>query len=152
MKQILQVYGEASGQIINFSKSAVCFSGGVQVPNQLLMANILGVPLVGCHERYLGMLSFAGRNKQVLFQALVDRVWSKIKGWKNKLLAVGGKEILIKAVIQSIPAFSMNLFKLPLKLIRDLHRLASRFWWWDSSQASRKIHWCKWEVLCKNQA
>ncbi|KAL5765170.1 hypothetical protein ACOSQ2_017764 [Xanthoceras sorbifolium] len=54
IKQILQVYEEASGQVVNFKKPAICFSGGVPFPNQTLMANILGVSLVNCHERYLG--------------------------------------------------------------------------------------------------
>ncbi|KAL5780129.1 hypothetical protein ACOSQ2_010866 [Xanthoceras sorbifolium] len=44
----------------------------------------------------------------------------------------------------------MNLFKLPQKLIHDLHRLSARFWW-GSGQATNKIHWCRWDLLCKNK-
>ncbi|KAL5800553.1 hypothetical protein ACOSQ4_033437 [Xanthoceras sorbifolium] len=53
--------------------------------------------------------------------------------------------------MQSIPAYLMNLFRLPKSLIRDLHRLFSRFWW-GSTTSSSKIHWCKWETLCKSKA
>ncbi|KAL5845806.1 hypothetical protein ACOSQ3_009330 [Xanthoceras sorbifolium] len=86
------------------------------------MSNILGVPMILCHERYLDLPSFVGRNKKVLFQSIVNRVWGKLQGWRNKLLSVGGKEILIKVVVQSILAFSINLFKLPQRLIQDVKK------------------------------
>ncbi|KAL5756372.1 hypothetical protein ACOSQ2_021118 [Xanthoceras sorbifolium] len=48
--------------------------------------------------------------------------------------------LLIKVVIQAMPTYSMNLFRLPQTLILDLHRLMARFWW-GSSASSIKIHW-----------
>ncbi|KAL5766852.1 hypothetical protein ACOSP7_017469 [Xanthoceras sorbifolium] len=70
VRRTQRVYEEASGQVVNFKKLAICFSGGVPFPNQTLMANILGVSLVNCHERYLGLPSFIERNKRALFQSI----------------------------------------------------------------------------------
>ncbi|KAL5577921.1 hypothetical protein UlMin_019620 [Ulmus minor] len=42
----------------------------------------------------------------------------------------------------------MSCFKLPKKLIKDIHRLISRFWW-GSSVSQKKLHWAKWEALCQ---
>ncbi|KAK3189001.1 hypothetical protein Dsin_028562 [Dipteronia sinensis] len=77
------------------------------------LANIIVVRLVKCHERYLGLPSFSGKNKLKLFEDIKDRVWAKIKGWRSKLLLIGGKEILFKAVVQSIPTYEMRLSKRP---------------------------------------
>ncbi|KAL5549576.1 hypothetical protein UlMin_004807, partial [Ulmus minor] len=115
------------------------------------MAALLGVPRVRCHEKYLGLPCFSSRNKQGLFSSIRDRVWNKLSGWKSKLLSAGGKEILTKSVIQAIPTYAMNLFKLPSSLIRELHRLCVQFWW-GGEFGKRRMHWCSWEKLCSHKA
>ncbi|XP_062120553.1 uncharacterized protein LOC133834813 [Humulus lupulus] len=61
-----------------------------------------------------------------------------------------GKEVLIKAVVQAMLNYAMNCFKLPLNLINNIHSIAAKFWW-GSTEKKRKIHWCKWEVLCRRK-
>ena len=82
------------------------------------------------------------------FSQIKEKVWSKIKGWKEKLLSQSGREILIKAVVQAIPTYTMNCFKLPVKLCQDIEGLIRRFWWGQKSD-QRKIHWLKWDKLCQ---
>ncbi|KAK2657030.1 hypothetical protein Ddye_010082 [Dipteronia dyeriana] len=122
------------------------------------MADLIEVNLVGCHEKYLGLPCFTGRSKRNLFTNIVDRVWDKIKGWGEKLLSVGGKDILIKAIIHSIPAYAMSMFWLPNGLVREIQRLCARFWWGGGgggggggNEEKQKIHWCKWNVMCKDK-
>ncbi|KAL5800554.1 hypothetical protein ACOSQ4_033438 [Xanthoceras sorbifolium] len=74
IKNILQVYETISSQAINLVKSTVCFSRGSLDSTHSLLANVLGVPLVQCHEKYLGLPSFVGRSKKSLCQTIVDRV------------------------------------------------------------------------------
>ena len=78
--------------------------------NQLV--NIVGVQLVACHERYLGLPNFASLSKNELFADIKDRMWNKIKGWCHKLFSISGKEVLLKAIIQAILTYSMSLFHL----------------------------------------
>jgi hypothetical protein len=40
-----------------------------------------------------------GRSKKAIFSLVTDRVWKKLKGWKEKSLSQAGKEVLIKAVV-----------------------------------------------------
>jgi hypothetical protein len=55
---------------------------------------------------------------------------------------------LIKAVVQAIPTYTMNVFKLPQKLCTELERMVRDFWWGHAGE-SRKVHWVNWGSLCK---
>ncbi|KAL5538246.1 hypothetical protein UlMin_044727 [Ulmus minor] len=147
IKKILLQYETASGQLVNYSKSAVCFGPSISEEDIGRMVAILGVPQVKCHKHYLGLPCFSGKNKSKLFASIKDRIWNKLCGWKSKLLSAGGREILTKAIIQAIPTYSMNMFRIPISLIKELHRLCARFWW-GGDISKQKIHWCTWEQLC----
>ncbi|KAL5548188.1 hypothetical protein UlMin_003419 [Ulmus minor] len=127
IKEVLSLYEATSGQLVNFSKFAVCF--GPRIGEDVIgrIVTILGVAQVKCHEYYLGFPCFFSKNKSKLFVSIKDRVWNKLCGWKSKLLSAGGREILTKAIIQAIPAYSMYMFKIPISLIKELHRLCARF-------------------------
>ena len=44
------------------------------------------------------------------------------------MLSKAGKEVLIKAVAQSIPTYTMGVFQLPVKLCDELNALYAKFW------------------------
>ena len=46
-----------------------------------------------------------------------------MQGWKEKLLSQSRKEIMIKAVAQSIPVYSISVFKLPFGLCKDIEAM-----------------------------
>ena len=75
-------------------------------------------------------------------------MWKKLQGWKEKLISQVGREVLIKFFIQAIPTYTTSCFKLPKGLIKELEVLISKFWW-GHNRDSRKVHWVKWERLCK---
>ena len=74
-----------------------------------------------------------------------------MQGWKEKLLSQAGKEIMIKAVVQSIPMYSMNVFQLPIGLLKDIEVMIRKFWS-GCSENSRKINWVKWETLYSSKS
>ena len=75
-------------------------------------------------------------------------MWKKLQRWKEKLLSQVGREVLIKAVVQTIPTYIMSCFKLPKVLIKDLEILTRKFWWGYGGD-SRKVHWVNWKKLCQ---
>ncbi|XP_021735275.1 uncharacterized protein LOC110701958 [Chenopodium quinoa] len=110
---ILNQYEATSGQKINYEKSEVSFSKGIRTEQKEEILGILKMKQVERHEKYLGIQSILGRSKRGVFEALLDRVWKKLQGWKEKLLSQAGKEILLKAVIQAIPTYLMGVYKFP---------------------------------------
>ncbi|KAL5544825.1 hypothetical protein UlMin_008609 [Ulmus minor] len=77
LKEILISYETASGQMMNLSKSAVCFSPKLSDEEATSMVALLGVPQVRCHEKYLGLPCYSGKNKQGLFSNIQDWVRNK---------------------------------------------------------------------------
>lgn len=69
-------------------------------------------------------------------------------GLEGKLLSRAGKEILIKAVAQSIPTYAMSCFKLPNSFCAEVERIIRNFWW-GTSNSDRGIPWKAWKSLCR---
>nr|XP_017221408.1 PREDICTED: uncharacterized protein LOC108198150 [Daucus carota subsp. sativus] len=85
---MLQVYEKASG-------SEGC-------------CNILQFQEAGANTTYLGLPSIIGRNKKAVLGYLKERMQTRIEGYDKKLLSKGGKEILLKTVVQALPSYAMS--------------------------------------------
>jgi hypothetical protein len=78
------------------------------------------------------------------FAYIKERVWSKLQGWKECLLSQAGQEVLLKAMVQAVPPYSMSFFHVPDCLCYDLEGLMRRFWW-SHGDDKRKICWVSWK-------
>lgn len=107
IKSILQRYEGLSGQRVNFTKSTLMLSRNFQWPERERIKHILGVKEGSLEGMYLGMPIHFGRRIALLFQFILERIWKRLSGWKDKILIAKGKETLIKAVIQAIPLYIM---------------------------------------------
>ncbi|KAK3193078.1 hypothetical protein Dsin_024388 [Dipteronia sinensis] len=88
---ILDMYDWASGQVVNFKKSALCVSRLVPMVVGAKLAWIVGVNFVRCHERHLGLPSFTGRNKKQVFVNIKNRTWNRLKVGKFVSSHLGAK-------------------------------------------------------------
>ena len=105
IKALLEHHELASGQEVNFSKSAITFSPNVEEVVRVDIQGILGLERCGPHDKYLGLSSILGRNKRETFRMIRKRLWRKLHLWRSKLFSIGGKEILIKVVAFTIPSY-----------------------------------------------
>lgn len=103
---------------------------------------IMNIKTVDGHAIYLGLPTFLMKNKRLQFGYICDRILRRLDSWKHKILSAGGKEILIKTVLQAIPTYTMACFKLPKNLLYEINRTIARFWWGDTVDKST-IHWVK---------
>lgn len=122
-------YSKASAQSINFEKSALSFNPNTSLKDQDVICTMFDITQVISHEIYLGLPTFSMRNKQTQFGYIRDWVIKKLQGWKERLFSQGGKEVLIKYVIQSIPTYAMSCFIILDSIIKDIEAVCARFWW-----------------------
>jgi len=81
-----------------------------------------------------------------MFDWITARVEKKLEGWKEQLVSKAGKEVLIKMVVQALPQYAMNIFKIPISICRAIERKISAFWWKQHAK-QKGIHWKSWEFL-----
>ena len=114
------------------------------------MVSDLSIGFEARSERYLGLPVSVGKSKKRSFEYIKKKIWSRIQGWQEKLLSKAGKEILIKAVAQSIPTYAMSCFDLTKGLCEELNMIIARYWW-SQQDKTNKIHWLSWKKLTRSK-
>ena len=147
---ILLSYERVSGQKLNRDKITLFFSKSTLSEMQRQIMEALRVNELKQYEEYLGLPAMVGRNKRASFDQLKQRVWKRLQGWEGKLLSQTNRQVLIKSVIQTIPAFTMSCFKIPITWCHEIESLIRKFWWGQKGDR-RKIHWVRWEDMCQHK-
>ncbi|KAL0013096.1 hypothetical protein SO802_000165 [Lithocarpus litseifolius] len=147
LENILETYGHASGQKFNKEKTSLFFSHNTSQDIRDNIKHRFGAEVIKQHETYLSLPSLVGRSKKNTFRALKEHLDHKLSGWKEKLPSQAGKEVLIKAVAQAVPTYTMSVFKLPDTLCDDLTSMVRKFWW-GQSNGQNKMAWLNWEKMC----
>uniref|UniRef100_A0A803QD85 Reverse transcriptase zinc-binding domain-containing protein n=1 Tax=Cannabis sativa TaxID=3483 RepID=A0A803QD85_CANSA len=69
-----------------------------------------------------------GHEKMKLFSGITNPIRKLLTSWKEQLFSIGGKEVLLKVVIQAIPTYAMSCFRLPVTLCCQIESRIARFW------------------------
>ncbi|GAU10875.1 hypothetical protein TSUD_424580, partial [Trifolium subterraneum] len=101
-----------SGLKVNFSKSMLV---GVNISETWLHAaatalrcKVGKIPFI-----YLG-LSIGGDPRRLSFwEPVLNRIQNRLSGWRSRFLSFGGRLILLKSVLTSLPVYALSFFKAP---------------------------------------
>jgi hypothetical protein len=140
MKIILVIYETTSGQAISLPMSKIYCSHNVSDTLKISITNVLRMQVVLGTGKYLGLLSMVGRDRNLKFSYIKDRVWNLINFWSIKCLSQVGHEVMIKSGLQDIPSYVMRIFQSPMSLITTIERKMNSFWWGHSGADNRGIH------------
>lgn len=66
------------------------------------------------------------------------------------MLSMRGREILVKAIAQAIPTYTMSSFQLPKGPCDEIERMMRTFLWGQRQQES-KIAWVSWKKMCTSK-
>ena len=136
-----------SGQLVSEAKSSIFFSPCTLVETREDVCTILNILTEAITDKYLGLPAQVGIDRSDCFQHLIDRVCTRLAGFKEKLLSYGGKEVLLKAVAQAIPAYAMSVFKLSKQVTKGITDAMTRYWWGDDD-STKHMHWFAWWKMC----
>lgn len=148
IKSVLGQYAAGTGQLINPLKCSIQFGESCPADTQTAIRNCLQLGNKSFEDKYLGFPTPEGRMSKGKFQSLQEKIWKRIIMWGENFLSSGGKEIMLKAVIQAILVYVMGLFKLSDSVCEDLNKI-SRSFWWGADRGKRKTYWRSWDQLVK---
>jgi hypothetical protein len=79
-----------------------------------------------------------------------ERFQKRLNCWRNKMLSVGGRLVLINSILSSLPMFMLSFFKIPRGILKKLDYFRSRFFW-QNDQHKKKYRLTMWEVVCTSK-
>ena len=148
IKKVLSIFCKESGQLVSAEKSHIYFSPNVPPNIREDICDVLDIAETLNLGKYLGFPlnhKGVGRNK---YNFVVERVISKLSGWKSKFLSFVERTVLIKSVMAAIPNYVMQGATLPIHLCEKLDKVNNDFLW-DSSMDKRKLHLVGWSKIIR---
>ncbi|KAM6578849.1 hypothetical protein CsatB_030686 [Cannabis sativa] len=145
----LDKYCRWSGQRINVAKSKVFFSKNCPDRCREEFLQELGFEEMLGEEKFLGNpIIFNGRRSSD-FDFVIEKISSRLEGWRANMLSQAGRMTLIKSVLASIPIYTMSTFLLPKKTTDSIDAIIRKFWWTGHCKKGRYLSLMAWDSLCK---
>lgn len=127
IRKVLETFCTASGQKVSLEKSKIFFSNNVSRELGNLISEASGITSTRDLGRYLGMLVLQKRINKDTFGDILEKVSSRLSGWKERTLSFAGRLTLTKAVLSSIPVHSMSTIILPQSTLSRLDKMSRSF-------------------------
>ncbi|XP_022032645.1 uncharacterized protein LOC110933746 [Helianthus annuus] len=143
MVRILKCFHACSGLFINFGKSNI-FGLGVNLNDIDEMARLIGCRAEVFPFKYLGLMVGANMNRIASWRPVYDIFEKRLSLWKASVLNIGGRVMLIRSVLESLPSYFFSLYRAPAKVVEDLEGITRKFLWGGSSSV-KKLHWVPWD-------
>jgi hypothetical protein len=147
LQRVLDTYCANSGQMVSLAKSSIYFSPNTLSIMRAEICETLHIETEAISDKYLGLPALVGADQSDCFIHFIERIIQRINGWKEKILSIGGKEILLKAIAQAIPVYAMSVFLIPKGVCKKMMDAIAHFWWGDDENTN-KMHWYAWWKLC----
>ena len=72
---------------------------------------------------YLGLPIGGDSRKLSFWKPVVDRIMNRLSSWKNKFLSFGGRLVLLKYVLSSLPVYFLSFFKAPAGIMSSIESI-----------------------------
>lgn len=110
---VLSEFCEVSSQKVNLLKSKLFVSPYLSIRFAKSLSFQSGIPLTHNLGKYLGSPLLHHRVTKNLFTDILEKLKSKLSGWKAKTLSLAGRATLIQSVTSAIASYNMQTMELP---------------------------------------
>jgi hypothetical protein len=151
MAEILDIFGRASGLLVNRSNCAIypvhCEEVDVEAAKQDFQCPIKFFPCT-----YLGLPLHYRQLRRVEIQPLIDKVGNKLPTWKGQFLNRAGRLKLMTTVLTAMPTFFLTVFPPKKWLVKRLDKLRRGFLWKGTEDARGGHYLVQWAKVKRPKA
>ena len=123
VRDVLDSFCSLSGQKVNNAKSRVFFSPNVNPDTRANLCEILEFKSTPTLGKYLGFpIKHLGTRQD--FRFIIERIQSRLVGWKANLLSFAGRLVLTQSIITTVPNYAMQCVALPSKALHSVDKLS----------------------------
>ncbi|GJX60749.1 RNA-directed DNA polymerase, eukaryota, reverse transcriptase zinc-binding domain protein [Tanacetum coccineum] len=90
-------------------------------------ANVIGCNTFSSPFNYLGVKVGSSSSRSNFWDEVIAKLSSRLSKWKIKMLSIGGRFTLNKAVLSSLPIYLMSIYKTPVGVLRKMESIRRRF-------------------------
>ena len=122
MCAILLLFEALSGLKVNVSKSLLV---GVNVASNWLSeaALVLNCRVGSIPFVYLGLPIGGNARRLSFWEPIINQKKYRLTGWNSKHLSMGGRLVLLKSVMSSLPVYALSFFKAPSGIVSFIESL-----------------------------
>ena len=135
--QVLEAYQLSSGQLINVQKSGFLVHPTLSLARKRVIERITQFTRQELPIRYLGLPLYLGRSKSAYFVEVCQAVVVQIMSWKLRLISPGGRIILVKHVLASIPVHLLSAVVCPVSIFNRIEQACANFLWGSAGEGTK---------------
>ncbi|KAK3188861.1 hypothetical protein Dsin_028422 [Dipteronia sinensis] len=113
LMKVLKKYESWTGQRVNQEKSAIFFSEQLSLRRKNEILDETGFVEGKFPFTYLGVPIVDGKLRVSQFDPLIQKISKKVEGWKSRLLSQGGRLVLLRHVLSSMPLHLLSFLNTP---------------------------------------
>jgi hypothetical protein len=147
LRHILLCFEVVSGLKVNLGISELVAIGEVTLQEEL--ADILSYSIFSLPMKYLGLPPDASFKSKAIWDGGVEKMEKILASWKKIYLFRGGRLMLIKSTLSSLPTYFLSLLPLLVGIARRLECLQRDFLW-DGMGGEPKFHLVNWKTICSS--
>ena len=129
IQNFLDDFCRASGQKVNNEKTCIFFLKRVSNSLAKTICNMLGFIKTLDLGKYLGAQVLHGRVDRYTFKSTIEKIKSKLSGWKSRNLSLAGRVTLANLVLHAMPIYPMLIAKFSLLTCQEIDKVIRDFVW-----------------------
>ncbi|PKU75983.1 Putative ribonuclease H protein [Dendrobium catenatum] len=142
--RFLDKFQKTSWLTFNKTKSSFFTAKSISISRIHNIERKTGLMIKSLPMKYLGTPLLKGRKRSFLFDDIFNAIQKKLNSWAFNYLSYGGRLVLIKHVLCSIPIYLLHTMVPTINISKRLEILFNKFLW-GSKADSKAILWGSWK-------